>query len=83
MTQMMRRPRTSPGAAFLRTGRQHGIFHVRRKGNYMFCNSCNNNSALWIVLILIIIFGFGWGNGGCGCGCGCDNNNNGGCGCGC
>ena len=34
----------------------------------MFCNGCNNNSILWIIIILIILFGWG----GCGCGCGCD-----------
>ena len=41
----------------------------------MFCNGCNNNSVLWIIIILIILFG--WGGCGCGnsCGCGCNNNN--------
>ena len=48
------------------------------KGHTMFCNGCNNN--LWIIILLIGLFG--WGNNGCGCGCGCESNNNG-CGCGC
>ena len=38
------------------------------KGHTMFCNGCNNN--LWIIILLIVLFG--WGNNGCGCGCGCN-----------
>ena len=59
---------------------------VRRKGAIMFCNGCNNNSILWLIILIIILFGYGGngcgcGNYGCGCACGCDNSNN--CGCGC
>ena len=41
----------------------------------MFCNSCNNNSTLWLIILIIILFGWnGNGNGcGCGCGCGCED----------
>lgn len=48
----------------------------------MFCNSCNNNSCLWIIIILILLFtcGGNWGGTWSGNNCGCDNNN---CGCGC
>lgn len=65
-----------------------GNSQVRRKGAIMFCNGCNNNSILWLIILIIILFGYGGngcgcgcGNYGCGCGCGCDNSNN--CGCGC
>jgi len=63
--------------------RKEKTLQARRKGSTMFCNGCNNNSALWIIILIIILFGCG----GCGgnsygynnCGCGCNNN----CGCGC
>ena len=42
--------------------------------NIIFCNGCNSN--LWLIIILILLFG----TEGFGCGCGCNNNNN--CGCG-
>lgn len=64
-------PRTVPAA--------QAKFRHGERNIYMFCNGCNNNSVLWIIIILIILFG--WGGCGCGnsCGCGCNNNN--GCGC--
>ena len=49
----------------------------------MFCNSCNGNNSLWLIILIIILFGCGNGcgcNNNCGCNdCGCGNN----CGCGC
>ena len=44
----------------------------------MFCNSCNGNNSLWLIILIIILFGCGNGYG-CGCNnnCGCNN----GCGC--
>lgn len=73
-----RRSHERDSGRFPRGGRSALIFSARRKGNTMFCNSCNN--GLWIIILIIILFGCG--NNGFGCGCGCDNNNNG-CGCGC
>ena len=52
-------PRTVPAA--------QAKFRHGERNIYMFCNGCNNNSILWIIIILIILFGWG------GCGCGCDN----------
>ena len=52
----------------------------------MFCNSCNGNNSLWLIILIIILFGCGGNGYGCGCNncgcndCGCGNNN---CGCGC
>jgi hypothetical protein len=69
----------------------HGICkaQVRRKEATMFCNGCNNNNQLWLIILIIILFsgcnnGYGSGccnNCGCNNNCGCSNNCCNDCGC--
>ena len=60
-----------------RAGRRRNYSPSAEKGTVMFCNSCNNNGTLWLIILIIILFGWN------GCGCGCENNCGGNCGCGC
>ena len=49
-----------------RTAGRDAPAQVRRKDNTMFCNSCNGNNSLWLIILIIILFGCG---NNCGCGC--------------